>query len=43
MHDSQQELDEVIGKFEENEFIKDQKAELIVFNKLMDQLSDKIA
>lgn len=42
MHDSQEELEEVIGKFEDNEFINDQKAELIVFNTFMDGLAKKI-
>lgn len=42
MHDSQEELDEVLGKFEDNEFIKDQKAELIVFNKNTNTFSKKI-
>jgi hypothetical protein len=42
MHDSQEELDEVLGKFEENEFIKDQKAELQIFNKKMDFTSKMI-
>jgi hypothetical protein len=42
MHDSQEELDEVLGKFEDNEFIKDQKAELRVFNKKMNSISKMI-
>lgn len=42
MHDTQEELEEVIGKFEDNEFINDQKAELIVFNKVMDDFAKQI-
>jgi hypothetical protein len=42
MHDSQDELDEVLGKFEDNEFIKDQKAELLAFNKKMDSIANMI-
>jgi hypothetical protein len=42
MHDSQDELDEVLGKFEDNEFIKDQKAELLAFNKKMDFIANMI-
>lgn len=42
MYDSQEELDEVLGKFEDNEFIKDQKAELSTFNKNMNAISKMI-
>jgi hypothetical protein len=43
MHDSQEELDEVLGKFEDNEFIKDQKAELKVFTKNLNAFGKKIS
>jgi hypothetical protein len=39
MYDSQEELDEVLGKFEDNEFIKDQKKELEAFNNQMNDIS----
>lgn len=39
MYDSQEELDKVLGKFEDNEFIKDQKAELRDFNDQLDNIS----
>lgn len=42
MYDSQEELDEVLGKFEDNEFIKDQKVELCVFNDKMDNISKSL-
>jgi len=38
MYDTQEELDQVIGKFEDNLFIKSQKKELKAFNKLMKDL-----
>ena len=39
MYDSQEELDEVLGKFEDNEFIKDQKAELRAFKRNINDIS----
>lgn len=39
IYDSKEELDEVLGKFEDNEFIKDQKVEFCVFNDKMDNIS----
>lgn len=42
MHDNQEELDEVLGKFEDNEFIKDQKAEFQVFKKNLSTFSKKL-
>lgn len=38
MYDSQVELEEVLGKLEENEFIKEQKNDLKVFNNKMDAI-----
>ncbi len=38
-YDSKEELDEVLGKFEDNEFIKDQKAELRAFIRNMNTIS----
>ncbi len=42
MYDTQEELDEVLGKFEDNVFIKNQKAELKVFNKNLNAFAKKI-
>jgi NDP-sugar pyrophosphorylase family protein len=42
MYDTQEELDEVLGKFDDNVFIKDQKAELKVFNKNLNSFIKKI-
>ena len=41
MYDNQEELDEVIGKFEENSFIQDQKLALETFSKNMDRFTKK--
>jgi len=42
MYDTQEELDQVIGKFEDNVFIKSQKKELQAFNKLMKDLEKNL-
>src|SRR5690606_31817849 len=43
MYDTQEELDEVLGKFDDNVFIKDQKAELKVFNKNLNSFAKKLS
>lgn len=42
MYDTQVELDEVLGKFDDNVFIKDQKAELKTFNKNLNAFVKKL-
>lgn len=42
MYDTQEELDEVLGKFENNSFIKDQKTELKAFNKRVSTFEKKL-
>lgn len=42
MHDNQEELDHVLGKFEDNKFILDQKEQLQKFKKYLTDFSKKI-
>lgn len=42
MYDTQEELDEVLGRFEDNSFIKDQKSELKTFTKKVNAFEKKL-
>ena len=42
MYDTQEELDEVLGRFEDNSFIKDQKSELKAFTKKVNAFEKKL-